>query len=131
MVLTTQFDVSPSEKMDMEKLATVINEAITAISSKTSLPENEVLDILEKVRVDMVGNLKKAIQALEERGEIPNVDPGRLGMAIEEAIEAISAATDLNTDEITEVLTWVEGASFDHIVYSLRTRSRIGRSDHV
>ena len=131
MVLTMQFDVPASERMDMEKLAMVVNDGITSISGKTGLPENEVLDLLEKVRVEMVGDLKKAIIALEERGAIPNLDPGLLGMALEEAIGAIVEATDLNTNEVTEVLTTQEGASFDRIVFHLRSRSCIGRANHV
>ena len=131
MVLTTQFNATPSERMDMEKLAGVVNDAITAVSRKTRLPEHEVLDILEKVRVNMVGDLKHAIQTLEDAGEIPHVDPEQLSMALEAVIGSIAEATDLNTDEITEVLTMQQGATFDNVVFHLRTRSRIGRSNHV
>ena len=131
MVLTQKFNVTASERMDMEKLAGVLNDAITAISGKTGLPENDVLDILEKVRVARVGDLRHAVRSLEDQGAIPAVDPGLLGMALEEAILAIADATDLSTDEITDVLTMERGATFDHVIMHLRTRSCVGRSNHV
>lgn len=131
MMMPTQFTSNPSERVDMQKLGTVVENAVRSISAKTSLAENEVLDILEKVRVTMVGELRRAVEILEARGMIQAVDESRLSAAIEEAIEEISNATDLNTDEITEVFTKEEGASLEHIVFRLRARSVLDRANHV
>lgn len=131
MAQTTPYEGTPRERIDMQKLGGVVSNAVTSISTKTGLPENEVLDIMEKVRVEMVGDLKGAILTLESNGAIPNVNADKLSMAMEEAIETIADATDLDTDEITEVFTKEEGASLDHIIFRLRERSRVDRSNQV
>ena len=131
MMLTTQTISDPTERIDVQKLGEVVEDAILLISAKTGLDEEHVLDILEKVRVPMVGELKNTLEILEARGMIQPLDKDRMCAAIKSAISSIAHATDLSTAEITEVFCKQDGASLEHIIFRLRARSILNRSNHV
>jgi uncharacterized hydantoinase/oxoprolinase family protein len=132
MMPTPQFTVTAAgpDKRDIEKLGNVIKEAVMSISNASSLSADEVLDLLEKVHVEMVRELQGRVESLEDRGEIRRVDPVTLSNAIEEAIEVIATATDLDTEEITDIFTAEPGASVDNIVHRLRAKSTHNRFWH-
>lgn len=133
MMQTSQFTVTATgpDKQNIEKLGAVVNEAITSISVASDLSTMEVLNLLEKVHVEMVSELKGAVETLEDRGELKRVDPEKLSKAIEKAIDAISNATDLDTDQITEIFAAQPDASVDNIVHRLRVKGAANRFWHT
>jgi hypothetical protein len=130
MMPTTQFDESDLafEKANIGKLEKVVNDAVTAISAKTSLPVNEVLEVLENVRVEMVGEIRGAVDSLGNLSAVKHADAAKLSKAIEDAIGTIANATDLDTDEITWIFTRKPGAGVEDIVFRLNEKSKFDRS---
>ena len=117
------------DKVNVEKLRKVVNDAVMAISSTTSLPASEVLDILENIRVETVGKLREAIETLGSQRQTLSVDKDKLSKAIEKAIESIADATGLDTDEITMIFTKENDASVNNIVLRLRAQSKHDRAN--
>lgn len=115
------------DKVDVEKLVRVVNEAVTAISVSTSLSADEVLEILESINVEMVRELEPALMALGKTGK--TIDAAKLSRAIGKAIASISWATDLHTDEITTIFSKQPGASVEDVVDRLHAQSRKDRAD--
>ncbi len=132
--IASQFTASPSvlaamERQDMEKLEKVIKEAISSVSSSTGLSESEVMDVFWNVRVQMTSELRSAISSLQQQGVIKQTDPVKLALAMEHAIRMIAEATDLNTDELTDMFTRLKGASWEKFIARIRTKSRMDRMD--
>lgn len=108
------------EKADVTKLHDVIHESIMSVSEATHLHMDEIVSLLEKLRVDRVGQIENAIKALGKYDTLS--EP--LSSGLEGVIHTISIATDLDTEEITEVLTERSDADFDELVARLREKSR-------
>lgn len=115
------------DRVDMEKLVRVVNEAVAAIAVSTSLPAHEVLGILESIHVEMVGDIKAALMAMGEK----KMDVAKLSRAIEKAIASISHATDLDTNEITTIFSKKPGASVEDVVCRLHEQSRVDRAGYA
>lgn len=130
MSLKERADDVAMAKVDVEKLVRVVNEAVAAIALSTSLPTQEVLEILESIHVEMVSELKPKLMTLEPKpGRV--VDAAKLSHAIEKAIAAISWATDLHTDEITTIFSEQPGASVEDVASRLHEQSRVDRADYA
>jgi len=128
MMMTQESDRETFEKMDIESLENFVNETVSTMAASTSLQPSEALDILENIQVEMVSELKGEVEALGNVKEVvKRVDPAKLSWEIEKAIEAISIATDLNTDEITTIFSMKPGASLADVSYRLHVRSRHDR----
>lgn len=131
MSLKERADDMVLDRMDVEKLVRVVNEAVATIATSTSLPANEVLEILESIHVEMVGELTMALKAMGNTRTERAVDTEKLSRAIEKAIAMISNATDLDTDEITTIFSTKPGASVEDVVYRLHEQSRIDRANYA
>jgi len=112
-------------KMDIEKLGMIVNESIKAFSITTHLAQNEVVEILGKIDVEMLDEVQAAVDNLKG---IDGIDTVRIAVAVEETIKAIAATTNLDTDEISAILTERNGASVEDIVRRLHEKSRVPRS---
>lgn len=113
----------PMERVDISKLQDVFRESLMDVSASTNLEMLEIVEILENIRVEKVGEIRKAVENLGKHGE--KVEP--LSMGLEKVIEATSVATDLNTDEITEILTEKSDASVEDLVLRLHEKSKHDR----
>lgn len=118
------------DRVDVEKLVRVVNDAVAAIAVSTNLPANEVLDILENVHVEMVSELETTLMAMAEK-RTDKVDVAKMSRAIEKAIASISHATDLDTDEITTIFSKKPGASVEDVVCRLHEQSRVDRAGYA
>lgn len=124
MMMTQESDRDAFEKMDIESLEKFVNETVSTMAASTSLQPSEALDILENIQVEMLSELKGEVEALGNVKEVvKRVDPAKLSWEIEKAIEAISIATDLNTDEITTIFSMKPGASLSDVSYRLHVQS--------
>lgn len=112
-------------KMDIERLGMIVNESISAFSITTHLAQNEVVEILGKINVGMLDEVQAAVENLKG---IEGVDKVRIAVAVEETIKAIAATTNLDTDEISRILTEIKGATVEDIVHRLHEQSRLVRS---
>ena len=113
----------PMERVDISKLQDVFRESLMDVSASTNLEMLEIVEILENIRVEKVGEIRKAVENLGKYDE--KVEP--LSMGLEKVIEATSVATDLNTDEITEILTEKSDASVEDLVLRLHEKSKHDR----
>jgi hypothetical protein len=111
-------------KVDIEKLARIVNESIKAFSVTANLTQNKVVDILGNIRVEMLEEVQEAVESLKG---IEGVDRVSLSVAIEETLRAIEATTNLDADEITRILTEKRGASVEDIVKRLHEKSWAAR----
>lgn len=129
MMTNPQSEREAFEKMDVERLEQFLNETVTAMATATNLKPNEALDILEHVHVGMVGELSSTVKALcEEMETAKRVDSDKLSWSIEKAIEAISTATDLDTDDITSIFCKEPGASIADVSGRLHKESAYQRT---
>ena len=129
MMMTQQSERMAFEKMDVERLEKFVNETVLTMAASTNLQTDEALDILENIHVEMVGELKGAVEALGNKKEmVKRLDPAKLTWEIEKAIEAISVATDLDTDEITTIFSKKPGASLADVSYRLHAESANART---
>lgn len=117
-------------RIDVEKLVRVVNEAVAAVAVSANLPASEVLDILENIHVEMVGELETTLMSMGEKRK-GKVDTAKLSRAIEKAIASISWATDLDTDEITTIFSKKPGASVEDVAHRLHEKSRVDRADYA
>ena len=128
---TVQSEKMVFEKIHIEKLEIFVNETVSKMAASTSLQPSEALTILESIHVEMVGELKSAVEALQDdvhNEPVRCVGPATLSLEIEKAIEAISKATDLDTDEITTIFSSNPGASLAEIAYRLHVQSAHDRA---
>src|SRR5208283_533041 len=112
MMTTQQFESWKFEIENFKKLNKFVDQTISTMATSTNLQPNEALSILENIQVEMVSELRDAVEMLEDADVEPNsLDPEKLSWEIEKVIEAISFATDLNTEEITTIFSKKQGAS--------------------
>ena len=124
MMTTQQSERMAFEKVEIEKLEKFVNETVSTMAASTNLEPSEALDILENIQVEMVGELRSVVNVLGNAKEAAKrVDPAKLSWEIEKAIEAISVATDLDTDEITTIFSMNPGASLADVSYRLHRQS--------
>jgi hypothetical protein len=117
------------EKMDVERLEKFVGETVMTMAASTCIRPEEVLDILESIRVEMVGELKGAVETLgKDREAVKRMDSAKLCWEIEKAIEAISVATDLDTDEITTIFSSKPGANLADVAFRLHAQSAQNRA---
>ena len=112
-------------KMDIERLGMIVNESIKAFSITTHLAQNEVVEILGKINVGVLDEVQTAVENLKG---IEGIDTIRIAVAVEETIKAIAATTNLDTNEISRILTERNGATVEDIVNRLYQQSRMLRS---
>ncbi len=129
-----QYYASPAvlaemERQDLDKLSNIVKEAMSSICSKTGLEQSEVLSIFGKARVERVDQLKGALDALETSGEMVRTDTAMLAREMEHAIAVIAEATQLDTDEISDVFSRERGSSLEIVIKRLRSRSKRDRAD--
>ncbi len=93
------------EEVIVEQLHGVVEEAIDSISKATALPQDEVMRILEEV------------------------DTAKFKAASIRAIRRISIATDLNSEEISEIFMEKRFASMDDLVNRFREKSKADRKN--
>ena len=132
----TQFHASPEilakmERTDTDKLCNIVKDAISSASYSCGISEDALVQILGKLQVEMVGQMKGYLESLMMRGEIDRMDAKNLSKALETAIRSIADATDLDTSEICEIFVREKFSNLDVIVESLRARSRMDRADQV
>ncbi|MBI3903028.1 MAG: hypothetical protein HY306_08855 [Nitrosomonadales bacterium] len=111
------------KEMDIARLEEFVNGTVQAMAVSTSLKAEEVLDILENIQVEMVGELRVAVEVLDNTKVLTRVDSRKLAQEIEKTIEAISNATALDTDEITEIFSDKPGASLADVTLRLHQKS--------
>lgn len=105
------------EQDDIEKLRNVVVGAFGAIMKATGLSEKEVLHVIEDVHVEMLKDvLKEGIHADE------------LKTGIQEAIKIISLATDLDTEQISDIFTAKKNTDINDIVSRLHDKSQANRA---
>ncbi len=129
--LREQAEDMAMDRVDMEKLVRVVSEAVTAVAISTNLPADDVLDILENIHVEMVGQLKTVLMRMGDDRVSQGMDAKKMSRAIEKAIASISWATDLDTDEITTIFSTKPGASMEDVVYRLHAQSRLDRAGYA
>jgi hypothetical protein len=101
---TPEPSAQDAERVDMEKLGKVVEEALEPIAKISTLPTLEVMRNFE------------------------GIDDVELKHAAREAFKQIFAATDLDRDQITEILNAHPDASVNDIVRRLREQSKIKRA---
>ena len=116
-------------RVDIERLEQFLNETVSEMAASTNLKPEEALEILENVHVEMVGELREAVETVGNVKNMKLVDTEKLSQEIEKAIAAISNATDLDTDEITTIFSKNPGASLADISYKLHEKSKLDRID--
>ncbi len=124
------FDAANAELLDrkLDKVETFVGEAVSAMAESLSVSPEEALDILIKVHVEMMGDLMGAVHSFGDDKLLTRVGPDKLCREIENVIKAISEATALDTDEITEIFSKNPTASIGDLSYRLHLRSLIDRS---
>ena len=83
------------------------------------------------IRVERVGELKHVVEELQDdvhNEPVRRVGPATLSLEIEKTIEAISKATDLDTDEITTIFSNNPNATLADIAYRLHIQSAHDRA---
>ena len=114
--------ISP-EQEDVFKLKNLLEGAIASVSNTTRLARQDIVELIEHMHVDRVSELQPAIMEMERFGPLA----GPLATGLAGMIRDLSVATDLDTDEITAVLSESEQASLDDLVSRLREKSRNNR----
>lgn len=113
------------EQMDAEHFRDFMRDQVSAMASSVSLSQQEALEILKNIRVEMVGELRVAVKQLEgQRKGYHQVDSEKLSAEIQKLIAAVSEATSLDTQEITDVFTKQPGASLEDLSSRMHERSK-------
>ena len=129
MMTTQQSERLAFEKMYIQSLEKYVNETVLTMAASANIQPSEALDILENIQVEMVGQLRDAVEALaNDKAAVKRVDMEKLSWEIEKAIGSISHATDLNTDEITTIFSKNPGASLADVSYRLHVQSAHDRA---
>ncbi|MGA8148580.1 MAG: hypothetical protein WB870_13570 [Gallionellaceae bacterium] len=124
------FDAANAEALDhkLEKVEKFVGQTVSGMAESLGVSPEEALGILIKVHVEMMGDLRGAVHLFGDDALLGRVGPEKLCKAIEEVIMAISKATALDTDEITEIFAKNAIANISDISYRLHLRSLIDRS---
>jgi len=123
---TQQSESLDFEKMYIRQLEEFVNKIVSTMATSVSLQPGEALELLESIQVEMLGELKNKVEALEDdfnNEPVRRAGSIKLTWEIEKAIKAISVATDLNTDEITTIFSQKPGASLADVSYRLHRQS--------
>ncbi len=126
MMMTQQSERMAFEKDYIERLERFVDETVSAMAASVSIQPDEALAILENIHVEMISELKNAVEELEgdfNNEPVRRVGSEKLSWEIKKAIAAISVATDLNTDEITTIFSKKPGASLADVSYRLHRQS--------
>ena len=113
------------EQDDIKKLTKIVEDAFGAIANVTGLSDKEVLRVMEDLHVDMLKDvLNEGIHAdtLKE-----GVDMEVLEKGIQDAIKVISLATDLHTQQISDIFTEKKNTNINDIVNRLHNNSQSNR----
>lgn len=121
------FDKGNAEVLDhkLERLESYVNEKIGAMAMALNIPHDEAFGILERVHVSKLSDFNAG--DFDEQ-LVRRVGWEMLSLEIERFINAISEATALDTDEITEIFAKVPGSSVSDVSYRLHLRSLVDRS---
>jgi len=96
-----------ADQDDINKLSKVVEQAFGAIAKAEGISEKEVLHVIEDIHVDMLKNVPKE--------------------SIQEAIKSISLATDLDTEQITDIFSAKRDSNLNDIVIQLHDRMQVSR----
>jgi restriction endonuclease len=107
-------------KIDLETLEMIVKELIKAFSVTTRLAQHSVVDILGKIKVDVLDEVQAKVENLQG---LEDIDTVRVVVAVEETLKAIAATTSLDTDVISQILTEIKGASVENIALRLHLKS--------
>ena len=66
MMTTQQFERWKYEIENIKKLSKFVDRTISSMATSTNLRPNEVLSILENIQVKMVGELRDAVEEIED-----------------------------------------------------------------
>jgi len=131
MMTEEQFERMTFEKLAIEKLEEYIKKIVSRLAAETWLDPDEALAILENIHVEMLSELKSAVETFEDDANnqtIRRIGSLKLSWEIEKAIEAISNATDLNTEEITTIFSDKPGSTLADIAFRLHKQSAHDRA---
>ncbi len=125
------FDAANAEVLDhkLDKLEKFVGQqCISSMAESIDVSQEQALDILVRVHVSMMGDLKDAVHSFADGGLLARVGPEKLCRQIEEVIAGISEATALDTEEITEIFSNNPSTDFEELSFRLHRRSLIDRS---
>jgi len=105
-----------ADQDDIKKLNKVVEEAFGAIANAAGISEKEVLRVIGDIHVDMLKDVLKE-----------DIHEDVLKESIQEAIKSISLATDLDTEQITDIFSAKRDANLDDIVIQLHDRMQVNR----
>ena len=105
-----------ADQDDIKKLSKIVKEAFGAIAKAAGISEKEVLHVIGGIHVDMLKNVLKE-----------DIHADVLKESIQEAIKSISLATDLDTEQITDIFSAKRDANLNDIVIQLHDRMQVNR----
>lgn len=105
-----------ADQDDIKKLSKVVKEAFGAIAKAAGISEKEVLHVIGGIHVDMLKDVLKE-----------DIHADVLKESIQEAIKSISLATDLDTEQITDIFSAKRDANLNDIVIQLHDRMQVNR----
>ena len=113
------------EQDDINKLTKIVEDAFGAIANATGLSNKEVLDVMEDLHIEMLGDvLTEGIHADKLK---KGVDMEALEEGIQDAIKVISLATDLDTQQISDAFTEKKNTSINDLAKRLHDSSQSNR----
>ncbi len=104
------------EQDDIKKLTKIVADAFGAIANATGLSEKEVLHVIEDIHVEMLKDVLKG-----------GIHMDVLKKGIQDAIKVIALATDLDTQQISEIFTAKKNTNINDIVSRLHDKSQTNR----
>lgn len=117
-----------AEQVETEIMCLAVIETISSILTATRLSEHEVLEILEKVSVDTVGEIENVIAPLNDFDPVKRIGATKLGAIIKEAIVEMADLAEIQPDELACILTRKNDGAVENIVGWLRAGNRIGQT---
>jgi len=96
-----------ADQDDINKLSKIVEQAFGAIAKAEGISEKEVLHVIGDIHVDMLKDVPKE--------------------SIQEAIKSISLATDLNTEQISDIFSAKRDSNLNDIVIQLHDRMQVSR----
>ncbi len=106
-----------AEQDDIENLRKIVAGSFGAIANATGRSDKEVLHTIENIHVDFLKDVMKEDLHVDER----------LRESVQEAIKVISLATDLDTQQITDIFSAKKDTNIADIVTRLHHRSQVNR----
>lgn len=105
-----------ADQDDIKKLRKIVKEAFDAIANAAGISEKEVLHVIGGIHVDMLKDVLKE-----------DIHADVLKEPIQEAIKSISLATDLATEQISDIFSAKKDPNLDDIVIELHDRMQVNR----